>query len=73
MKRRPYLVPADVYRPAPIEQLKVLGRQLEIPVFDSRSDADPVAICREAIRYAELNGYDTVLLDTRGGSTSTRR
>ncbi|MBP2668567.1 MAG: ffh [Deltaproteobacteria bacterium] len=66
MKRRPYLVPADVYRPAAIEQLKVLGRQLEIPVFDSRSDADPVAICREAIRYAELNGYDTVLLDTAG-------
>jgi signal recognition particle subunit SRP54 len=66
MKRRPYLVPADVYRPAAIEQLQVLGRQLEIPVFDSRPDADPVTICREAIRYAELNGYDTVLLDTAG-------
>jgi len=65
-KRTPFLVPADVYRPAAIEQLKVLGRQLEIPVFDSRPDADPVAICREALRHAELNGYDTVLLDTAG-------
>ena len=65
-KRTPFLVPADVYRPAAIEQLKVLGRQLEIPVFDSRPDADPVEICREALKYAELNGYDTVLLDTAG-------
>ena len=66
MKRTPFLVPADVYRPAAIEQLKVLGRQLEIPVFDSRPDADPVEICREALSYAERNGYDTVLLDTAG-------
>ena len=65
-KRTPFLVPADVYRPAAIEQLKVLGRQLEVPVFDSRPDADPVEICREALNYAELNGYDTVLLDTAG-------
>ncbi|MEW6720880.1 MAG: signal recognition particle protein [Thermodesulfobacteriota bacterium] len=65
-KRTPYLVPADVYRPAAIEQLKVLARQLEIPCFDSRPDADPVDICREAVKYAELNGYDTVLLDTAG-------
>ncbi len=65
-KRTPYLVPADVYRPAAIEQLKVLARQLEIPCFDSRPDQDPVDICREAVKYAELNGYDTVLLDTAG-------
>ena len=65
-KRRPYLVPADVYRPAAIEQLKVLGGQLDVPVFDSSPEADPVDICREAVRYAELNGYDTVLLDTAG-------
>jgi signal recognition particle subunit SRP54 len=65
-KRSPYLVPADVYRPAAIEQLKVLARQLEIPCFDSRPDQDPVDICREAVKYAELNGYDTVLLDTAG-------
>ncbi len=65
-KRTPYLVPADVYRPAAIEQLKVLARQLELPCFDSRPDQDPVDICREAVKYAELNGYDTVLLDTAG-------
>ena len=65
-KRAPFLVPADVYRPAAIEQLKVLGRQLEIPVFDSRPDSDPVDICREAMRHAERSGYDTVLLDTAG-------
>ncbi|HEY7585517.1 MAG TPA: signal recognition particle protein [Candidatus Deferrimicrobiaceae bacterium] len=65
-KRTPFLVPADVYRPAAIEQLKVLGSQIGIPVFDSDPGADPVEICREAVRYAELNGYDTVLLDTAG-------
>ncbi len=65
-KRTPFLVPADVYRPAAIEQLKVLARQVEVPVFDSRPDADPVEICRQAMRQAELSGYDTVLLDTAG-------
>lgn len=65
-KRNPLLVPADVYRPAAIEQLKTLGRQLEIEVFDSSVDQDPVVICSEAIRFAELNGYDTVILDTAG-------
>ena len=65
-KRTPFLVPADVYRPAAIEQLKVLGSQIGIPVYDSDPGADPVEICREAVRYAELNGYDTVLLDTAG-------
>jgi signal recognition particle subunit SRP54 len=65
-KRRPFLVPADVYRPAAIEQLKVLGSQIDVPVFDSDPGADPVDICREAVRFADLNGYDTVLLDTAG-------
>jgi len=65
-KRRPFLVPADVYRPAAIEQLKVLGSQIGIPVYDSPAGADPVDICREAVKYADLNGYDTVLLDTAG-------
>lgn len=65
-RRRPLLVPADVYRPAAIEQLKTLGRQLSIETFDSRSDQDPVEICREALRYATLNGFDTVILDTAG-------
>jgi signal recognition particle subunit SRP54 len=65
-RRRPLLVPADVYRPAAIEQLKTLGRQLSLEVFDSRSDQDPVDICRSALKYAELSGYDTVLFDTAG-------
>lgn len=65
-RRRPLLVPADVYRPAAIEQLKTVGRQLSIETFDSSADQDPVQICRDAIRYAELNGFDTVLLDTAG-------
>ncbi len=65
-KRSPYLVPADVYRPAAIDQLKVLGTQLGIPVHDSSPGSDPVVICREAVQFAERNGYDTVLLDTAG-------
>lgn len=65
-KRNPLLVPADVYRPAAIEQLKTLGRQLDIEVFDTQPDQDPVKICREAHKYAELNGFDTLILDTAG-------
>lgn len=65
-KRRPLLVPADVYRPAAIEQLKTVGRQLNIEVFDSKADQDPVDIATSAARYAELNGFDTMLLDTAG-------
>ena len=65
-RRRPLLVPADVYRPAAIEQLQTLGRQLSVEVFSSRPDQDPVDICREALRYATLNGFDTVILDTAG-------
>lgn len=65
-RRNPLLVPADVYRPAAIEQLKTLGRQLSLPVYDARSDQDPVDICREALRHADLNGYDTVIFDTAG-------
>jgi signal recognition particle subunit SRP54 len=65
-RRRPLLVPADVYRPAAIEQLKTLGRQLDIPVFDSRAEQKPADICAEARRFAELNGYDVIILDTAG-------
>lgn len=65
-KRSPLLVPADVYRPAAIEQLKVLGGQIGVPVFASKATDDPVDICTRAMKFAELNGYDTVLLDTAG-------
>jgi signal recognition particle subunit SRP54 len=66
LKRRPLLVPADVYRPAAIEQLKTVGGQLGLEVFNSSADQKPVDICIAAMKFAELNGYDTVLLDTAG-------
>ena len=64
--RKPFLVPADVYRPAAIDQLKKLGQQLEVPVFSSRTDMDPVDICRQAQTAAHQQGCDTLLLDTAG-------
>ena len=64
--RSPFLVPADVYRPAAIDQLKKLGQQLDVPVFDSSTDMDPVDICREAKTAAHQQGCDTLLLDTAG-------
>jgi signal recognition particle subunit SRP54 len=65
-RRRPLMVPADVYRPAAIEQLKTLGRQLSLEVYQSRADLDPVDICRDAMKYAALSGFDTVIFDTAG-------
>jgi signal recognition particle subunit SRP54 len=64
--RKPFLVPADVYRPAAIEQLEKLGQQLDVPVFASSTDMDPVDICREAKTAAHQQGCDTLLLDTAG-------
>ena len=64
--RKPYLVPADVYRPAAIDQLKKLGQQLNVPVFPSSVDMDPVQICRDAKTAAHQQGCDTLLLDTAG-------
>ncbi len=64
--RRPYLVPADVYRPAAIEQLHVLGTAIGVPVHPSQSDQDPVTICRNALIVARNSNYDTLLIDTAG-------
>jgi len=64
--RRPLLVPADVYRPAAIDQLRTLGKQIEIPVFDSRVGQDPVQICLDAKKFADLNGQDILIIDTAG-------
>ena len=64
--RKPYLVPADVYRPAAIDQLKKLGEQLNIPVFSSSVDMDPDQIGRDAKTAAHQQGCDTLLLDTAG-------
>lgn len=66
LKRRPLLVPADVYRPAAIEQLKKLGADLEIEVFNSTATDDPVDIAARAEEYARASGFDTVILDTAG-------
>jgi signal recognition particle subunit SRP54 len=64
--RRPLLVPADVYRPAAITQLKTLGEQIGVPVFDSNVNMDPVEICAKAYRQAETGGQDILLIDTAG-------
>ncbi len=64
--KNPYLVPADVYRPAAIDQLKKLGAQLGVPVFDSKSDMDPVQICQRAKAEGQKAGCDVLLLDTAG-------
>ena len=64
--RKPYLVPADVYRPAAIDQLKKLGIQLDVPVFASTPDMDPVDICKNARVAAQREGCDTLILDTAG-------
>lgn len=64
--RKPYLVPVDVYRPAAIDQLATLGRQLDVPVFPSRTEMKPVQICREARVAAHKEGCDTLLIDTAG-------
>ncbi len=66
MGKKPYLVPADVYRPAAIDQLKKLGSQLNVPVFGSRTDMDPVGICQAARTAAHHQGCDVILLDTAG-------
>ena len=64
-QRRPLLVACDVYRPAAIEQLKVVGKQLNITVFDE-GQGDPVEIAKHGIDFARKNGYDLVFLDTAG-------
>ena len=64
--RKPYLVPADVYRPAAIDQLIKVGAQLSIPVFESDPKMDPAAICQEARIEALKQGCDTLLIDTAG-------
>ena len=63
--KRPLLAACDVYRPAAIEQLKVVGGQLELPVFEE-GQGDPVEIAQDAIRHARDHGSDMVFLDTAG-------
>ncbi len=64
--KRPLLVAADVYRPAAIDQLRVLGEQIEVPVYSEEGNTDPVAIARAGIDYARANHLDLVIVDTAG-------
>lgn len=64
--KRPLLVAADVYRPAAIDQLRVLAEQIEVPVYSEEGNTDPVAIARAGIDYARANHLDLVIVDTAG-------
>ena len=64
--RKPLLVAADVYRPAAIQQLETLGKQLSIPVFSLGADVSPVKIAEEAIEHAKNEHLDVVIIDTAG-------
>ena len=62
----PLLVPADVYRPAAIEQLKVVGKAVNVPVFDIGEDRNPVSIAKKAVKEAKDKGFNVVIIDTAG-------
>lgn len=64
--KKPLLVADDIYRPAAIDQLEVLGQQVGIPVYSNRDSKDPVAIAREGIAQAKQNGNNIVIIDTAG-------
>ncbi len=64
--KHPLLVACDIYRPAAIKQLQIVGEQLNIPVFTMGDQTSPVKIAEEGIKYAELKGYDMVFVDTAG-------
>ena len=64
--KKPLLVACDIYRPAAIEQLNVLGDQLGVEVFSDPENKDPVSISKAAIAYAKSNGFNLVIIDTAG-------
>lgn len=66
MGKRPLMAACDVYRPAAIKQLEVLGAQIDIPVFAMGADTNPVTIAKEAVEHAIKHGNDPVILDTAG-------
>ncbi|HZP43002.1 MAG TPA: signal recognition particle protein [Candidatus Binatia bacterium] len=68
-RRTPFLVAADLYRPAAVEQLETLGRQLDVPVHATAGARDPVAVARDGVATAKSRGADTVLVDTAGRQT----
>lgn len=64
--RNPVLAACDVYRPAAIEQLRILGKQVNIPVYSDDNEKDPLKISKAAIEYAKQNARDTLIIDTAG-------
>jgi signal recognition particle subunit SRP54 len=64
--KNPLLVAADIYRPAAIEQLKIIGIQVEVPVYVEDNNPNPVQIAKNAVREAKKNGNDVVIIDTAG-------
>jgi signal recognition particle subunit SRP54 len=64
--RNPLMVAADVYRPAAINQLQALGRQIDMPVYEEGTKADPVDIARNAVRFAHERGFNPIIIDTAG-------
>lgn len=66
MNKRPLMVACDVYRPAAVKQLEVLGEQIQIPVFSMGTDESPVKIAKAAIEHAVKHGNDPVIIDTAG-------
>ncbi len=66
MNKRPLMVACDVYRPAAVKQLEVLGGQIQVPVFSMGTDVSPVKIAKEAVEHAIKHGNDPVIIDTAG-------
>ena len=64
--KKPLLVACDIYRPAAIDQLHVVGEQIGVEVFSNRDEKDPVKISEAAIAYAKQNGFNAVIIDTAG-------
>lgn len=64
--KKPLLVACDVYRPAAIDQLKVLGEQINVPVFTEEGNKKPVELAKKAVQYAKDYGYNVVIIDTAG-------
>ncbi|HEY9534868.1 MAG TPA: signal recognition particle protein [Mucilaginibacter sp.] len=64
--KKPLLIADDIYRPAAIDQLEILGEQIGVPVYTNRESKDPIAIAKEGIAHAKQNGNNIVIIDTAG-------
>jgi signal recognition particle subunit SRP54 len=64
--KNPLLVACDVYRPAAIEQLKIIGAQVEVPVYTEDGNMDPAVIAKNALKEAKMRGHDLIIIDTAG-------